>query len=142
MTSIALYVEGGGDSEATKAALRQGFDELLGPQKTAARARRMHWKTVLCGGRGTTYGAFMNATAKKTADFVVLIVDAEDPVASATLDGRVDHLKARDGWKFENVDATRVHLMTQCNMDRWSSASYWSTTTPLMTLLSSIVRRA
>lgn len=48
MKSIALYVEGGGDSEAGKAALRQGFDELLSAQKNAARARRLHWKTVLC----------------------------------------------------------------------------------------------
>jgi hypothetical protein len=39
MTSIALYVEGGGDSGAGRAALRQGFDELLAPQKNAARAR-------------------------------------------------------------------------------------------------------
>lgn len=68
MTSIALYIEGGGDSGAGKAALRQGFDELLSTQKNAARARRMNWRTVLCGGRNATFDAFANATKKKTAD--------------------------------------------------------------------------
>jgi hypothetical protein len=118
MTSIALYVEGGGDSEAGKAALRQGFDKLLSPQKNAARARRINWKTVLCGGRNATFDAFSNATKKKTADFVVLIVDAEAAVTNNTPDGRVAHLRTRDGWLFEDIDASRVHLMTQC-MEAW-----------------------
>jgi hypothetical protein len=51
VTSIAIYIEGGGDSTSSKAQLRQGFDALLAPQKDAARARKMHWKLVLCGGR-------------------------------------------------------------------------------------------
>ena len=118
MTSIALYVEGGGDSEAGKAALRQGFDELLATQKNAARARRMNWKTVLCGGRNATFDAFANATKKKTADFVVLLVDAEDPVNDSTPNGRVEHLKTRDNWPFDDVDASHIHLMTQC-MEAW-----------------------
>jgi hypothetical protein len=118
MTSIALYLEGGGDSGAGKAALRQGFDELLAPQKNAARARRVQWKTVPCGGRNATFDAFDNARTKKTADIAVLIVDAEEPVASATPDGRVAHLRERDRWRFEDVDASHVHLMTQC-MEAW-----------------------
>jgi hypothetical protein len=118
MTSIAIYVEGGGDSEAGKAALRQGFDDLLATQKNAARERRMRWKTVLCGGRNPTFDAFLNATNKRTADFVVLVVDAEDPVTTPTPEGRVAHLANRDGWKFEGIEAARVHLMTQC-MEAW-----------------------
>jgi hypothetical protein len=118
MTGIALYIEGGGDSEAGKAFQRQGFDQLLETQKNAARARRMHWKTVLCGGRNATVDAFVNATRKRTADFVVLVFDAEAPVADATQNGRVAHLRARDGWKFEDIDANCVHLMTQC-MEAW-----------------------
>lgn len=118
MTSVALYVEGGGDSEAGKAALRQGFDELLATQKNAARVRKMRWKTVLCGGRNATFDAFLNATTKRTADVVVLVVDAEAPVAVTTPEGRVEHLATRDGWTFEGVDAGHVHLMTQC-MEAW-----------------------
>lgn len=118
MTSVALYVEGGGDSEAGKAALRQGFDELLSAQKNAARMQKMRWKTVLCGGRNAAFDAFLNATKKKTADFVILLVDAEEPVIDDSPGGRVKHLKLREGWELENVDASRVHLMTQC-MEAW-----------------------
>jgi hypothetical protein len=78
----------------------------------------MQWKTVPCGGRDATFDAFVKARTKRTADIVVLIVDAEEPVASATPDGRVAHLKKRDGWVFEDVDASHVHLMTQC-MEAW-----------------------
>ena len=54
MTGIAIYIEGGGDSSSGKAQLRMGFDALLHPQKNAARARKMGWKLVLCGGRNAT----------------------------------------------------------------------------------------
>jgi len=116
--SIAFYVEGGGDSEAGKAALRQGFDGLLAAQKGAAYARKVRWKTVLCGGRNATFDAFLNATTKRTANVVVLVVDAEDPVTTTTPEGRVAHLAARDGWRFDDIVAERVHLMTQC-MEAW-----------------------
>ncbi len=117
MTSIALYVEGGGDSRDGKASLRGGFDALLASQKLAARVRKMNWKTVMCGGRGVAVNAFVNATTKKTADVVVLIVDAEGPVTDPSPAGRIAHLK-RDGWQLGGIDADRVHLMTQC-MEAW-----------------------
>lgn len=118
MTRIALYIEGGGDSHAGKAALRQGFDGLLAVQKNAARLRNMQWKTVLCGSRGATFKAFMCATENNAADLIALVVDAEGPVENATPQGRVAHLQKRDRWTFENVDASRVHLMTEC-MEAW-----------------------
>ncbi|WIG95744.1 DUF4276 family protein [Myxococcus sp. SDU36] len=118
MSSIAIYIEGGGDSEAGKAALRQGFDALLAEQKNAARVRHMRWKTVLCGGRGATFDAFLNATTKCTSDIVVLLVDAEGAVAKSTPAGRVEHLANRDNWTFNGLNAERVHLMTQC-MEAW-----------------------
>jgi len=119
VNSIAIYIEGGGDSEAGKAALRQGFDALLSTQKAAARARRVRWKTVLCGGRNATFDAFLNATRKQTADIVALVVDAEGPVASPSQpEGRVAHLRVRDRWDLEGIDPEHVHLMTQC-MEAW-----------------------
>ena len=48
----------------------------------------------------------------------MLLVDSEDLVTDSTLDGCVAHLNTQDNWSFENVDATRVHLMTQC-METW-----------------------
>ena len=37
MNEVAIYMEGGGKGHNTKAALRQGMDEFLGPIKQAAR---------------------------------------------------------------------------------------------------------
>jgi hypothetical protein len=118
LTSIAIYVEGGGDSAPGKAQLRQGFDALLEPQKTAARARRMGWKLVLCGGRNATCDAFLHATKTAGAEIVALLVDAEGPVTTATPIARAGHLTTRDGWDLEGIAAECVHLMTQC-MEAW-----------------------
>jgi hypothetical protein len=118
MTSIAIYVEGGGDSRDGKAALRQGFDALLDRQKNAARIRKMGWKVVLCGGRGTTFEAFQHATGAAPADIVGLLVDAERPVVNAAPVGRVGHLASQDGWTLGRIASERVHLMTQC-MEAW-----------------------
>lgn len=121
MTGIAIYIEGGGDSRDGKAQLRQGFEVLLEPQKSAARIRRLRWKLVLCGGRNATFDAFQHATATAVSEIVVLLVDAESPVATATPPGRVAHLKTRDGWPLEAIIPERVHLMTQC-MEAWIAA--------------------
>jgi hypothetical protein len=118
VNSIAIYVEGGGDSQAGRAALRQGLDALLAPQKNNARKLRIRWKTVLCGGRNDAFAAFHHATENKTADVVVLLVDSEERVANSAPEGRVAHLAARDGWIFEEILADRVQLMTQC-MEAW-----------------------
>lgn len=119
MTSIAIYIEGGGDSRDGKAQLRLGFEALLEPQKNAARIRRLRWKLVLCGGRNATFDAFCHATNNAaTSEIVALLVDAEDPVAGSTPTGRATHLATRDGWNLDGVAAERVHLMTQC-MEAW-----------------------
>jgi hypothetical protein len=118
VTSIAIYIEGGGDSAHGKAQLRQGFDALLAPQKTAARVRSMGWKLVLCGGRNATFDAFQHATKLAVSETVVLLVDAEEPVAISTPRGRVAHLARRDGWDFQDVTVEQVHLMTQI-MESW-----------------------
>lgn len=118
MSSIAIYIEGGGNPGAGRAALRLGFDALLAVQKNAARDRAMQWRTVLCGSRGEAFEAFLNATKKRTADIVVLLVDAEGPVAASTPEGRVAHLGKRDNWDFQGVDSECIHLMTQC-MEAW-----------------------
>ena len=118
MTGVAIYVEGGGDGPGGKAELRQGFDALLAPQKTAARARSLRWKLVLCGGRNATFDAFQHAARAAGSEIVALLVDAEDAVANSTPEGRVGHLAARDGWNLASITAERVHLMTQC-MEAW-----------------------
>lgn len=126
MSSIKIFVEGGGETNAHgRSELRVAFDTLIGAQKDAARKKRITWSTVFCGGRSQTADEFANAVKRKDADFVVLVVDAEDRVSSVTPSHptpaeRVAHLVERDHWDEQLKDATpeHVHLMTQC-MEAW-----------------------
>lgn len=137
MRSVAIYVEGGGDTAQQKAELRVGLDRLLARQKDAARGKRLGWKLVPCGGRSSAYRAFVNAVRKgdETA-LCILLVDSEEglppelPVAEAESHeardhrerqdarARRDHLVDRDGWNFDGIEADRVHLMVVC-METW-----------------------
>src|SRR5207245_2704461 len=112
MTGIAIYLEGGGDTAQQKAELRTGMDALLGPQKQAARAKRLGWRTIPCGGRQQTFNAFKNALQHADAEpLFILLVDSEDAVASETNNAdvnakaRAQHLINRDHWDLSGVDA-------------------------------------
>jgi hypothetical protein len=126
VSSIMIFVEGGGETNASgRAELRLAFDTLLGAQKESARKRGMRWNTVFCGGRSEAAGAFAKAVKREDADFVVLVVDAEDEVSSATPSHptpaeRVRHLKTRDAWteQLRNATPEHVHLMTRC-IEAW-----------------------
>jgi len=126
VSSIKIFVEGGGETNADgRGELRVSFDTLIGAQKEAARKKRMKWDTVFCGGRSETADEFAKALKRKDADFIVLVVDAEDEVTSATPlhptpTERVKHLVTRDGWTDQLQKATpeHVHLMTRC-MEAW-----------------------
>ena len=49
MSSIKIFVEGGGETNAAgRGALRLAFDTLISAQKEAARRKRMRWDTVFC----------------------------------------------------------------------------------------------
>jgi hypothetical protein len=119
---IAIYAEGGGDHPGPE--LRVGLDTLLKAQKEAARERRVRWSMVLCGDRQRTCDAFLDAVYKEPDVVNVLLVDSEGPVAAETGDVQKDavarrqHLKTRDGWNLDAVDAERIHLMVQC-MEAW-----------------------
>lgn len=126
MSSIKIFVEGGGETNADgRGELRVAFDMLIGAQKEAARKKRMKWDTVFCGGRSETADEFAKALKRNDADFVVLVVDAEDAVSSAkplhpTPAERVKHLETRDGWteQLKKANPEHVHLMTRC-MEAW-----------------------
>lgn len=114
MSSVAIYMEGGGSGSGTKAALRRGMDALLGPLKQAARNKSMHWKLVCCGPRGEAFRSFRNAARHADGAIVLLLVDAEGPISM----GSCEHLQVRDGWEMAAVDAGSVHLMVQ-TMEAW-----------------------
>ena len=125
MKAIAIYAEGGGDHPRPE--LRIGFDTLLRTQKEAAQARRLRWKMVPCGGRKATCDAFLDAVSMEPEVVNVLLVDSEEPIGAQTGDAKEDaaarrkHLKVRDGWNLDAVDAERIHLMVQC-MEAWIAA--------------------
>lgn len=113
MRGIAIYLEGGGTGQSTRAALRQGMDEFLRPLKQAARAKALHWRLVCCGSRRETFRKF-EYSASNGEDMVVLLVDAEGPV----VDRPREHLRSRDGWDLNFASSDRVHLMVQ-TMEAW-----------------------
>ena len=113
MTSVAIYMEGGGDSRDGRAALRIGMDALLRPLKEIAQRDRLRWRLVVCGGRDAAFKRFRNAANRGDA-IVALLVDSEGPVSTApTL-----HLAQRDSWRLQFADGDAIHLMVQV-METW-----------------------
>ena len=112
--SVAIYMEGGGNGRDTKDALRRGMGALLGPLKQAARDKSMRWRLVCCGPRDEAFRRFQNTLQDGDDSVVVLLVDAEQPVATAP----GVHLQARDRWDMMNIDTNSVHLMVQ-TMEAW-----------------------
>ena len=113
--SIAIYMEGGGQSRDSKAALRQGMDEFLAEIKDTFRGQNRHWRLVCCGGRDEAFRGFRNACAHGDGGIVVLLVDAEGPVNTPS---PAAHLVARDGWDIDGIVDDMIHLMVQ-TMETW-----------------------
>lgn len=114
MSSIAIYMEGGGEGRDTKTALRHGMDMFLNPIKEAVRNKSWHWKLVPCGSRNAAFKSFKNAILKDTARIIILLVDAEGPVKTSVR----EHLKSRDRWELDFTTDDKVHLMIQ-TMEAW-----------------------
>ena len=95
MTTVAIYMERGGNSSAEKAQLRQGMDAFLSELKSRAQSMRWRWKLVPCGSRRDAFEAFSHARRHADHNEVfVLLVDSEAPV---TVGNRADHLRRRKG---------------------------------------------
>lgn len=114
---IRLYVEGGGDEGRTKRRFRQGFSAFLGELKERARAKRIRWEVVACGGRSSAYEDFCVAIQSHPDAFNVLVVDAEGPAAAGS---PWEHLRRRneDQWNNPGVEDDQCHLMVQ-TMEAW-----------------------
>jgi Domain of unknown function (DUF4276) len=111
--SVLIYVEGGGDQEALRIQLRQGFHKFL--QKALPgkpRPRCIPWK-----GRDQTYQRFRAAVHECPGDTVILLVDSEEAVGPG--DRAWAHLKKRDRWdQPAGTTQDQAHLMVQC-MEAW-----------------------
>lgn len=114
MSSIAIYMEGGGDSAQGKAALRQGMDAFLEEIKSRARKKGWRWKLVSCGGRDQAMRAFFNSLTSNPDTHAILLVDSEDAVTGT----KINHLIKRDKWNLSATEEDCVHLMSQV-METW-----------------------
>ena len=117
--SIAIYIEGGGDTTQTLTPFRTGMSEFLKPVVDEVRKKRILWSVIPCGGRKQAYDAFVDALKNEPETFNVLLVDSEDAVAITV--SPWDHLKNRqgDGWeKPAGTDDARCQMMVVC-MEAW-----------------------
>ena len=108
-------MEGGGQNQGTRTALRLGMEAFLAEIKTACQQRNWGWKLVCCGPRNEAYQRFQNARKSMDAGILVLLVDSEGDVDGLA---PADHLAAFDRRDFHGVDGNRIHLMVQ-TMETW-----------------------
>ncbi|NLX13988.1 MAG: DUF4276 family protein [Phycisphaerales bacterium] len=114
VSEIRIYIEGGGDQRATKAALREGMGKFLYSLRERARQCGIRWNIVACGGRNSTFDAFKTAMRQHVHAFNVLLVDAEAPVSKEPW----AYLHERDQWFMDGLHDEQCHLMVQC-MEAW-----------------------
>jgi Domain of unknown function (DUF4276) len=109
--SIRIYVEGGFEG-STKANCRRAFSVFFG--KVIPQAS---FRVIASGDRAAAFRDFTSALRQHRADFVVLLVDSEEPVSAAPW----VHLgqRAGDNWsRPDGVEEDQAHLMVQV-MEAW-----------------------
>lgn len=113
MVSVRIYVEGGGDQRELKTKCRKAFSAFF-DKRLAGRMPRV----VASGSRQNAYDNFCAAwTNAEHGDFIVLLVDSEEPVAETS--GSWRHLENRDKWrKPDGATDDHAHMMVQC-MEAW-----------------------
>ncbi len=119
MKSIAIYIEGGGPTSATRDPFRRGISTFLEPIVAETRKHNIRWRPIICGGRREAYDKFCDALLKEPDVFNVLLVDSEEPVAIAQ--SPWTHLRNRpgDGWtQPPGAEDARCQMMVAC-MEAW-----------------------
>ena len=114
MRGLAIYLEGGGAGAGSKALLRRGMGEFLQGIRNLARAKRLNWKIVACGGRDQAFDRFRNSVINGDASVSLLLVDAEGSLQK----GPRQHLIQRDHWDLGFASESVVQLMVQA-METW-----------------------
>lgn len=114
VSEIRIYLEGGGEGRDSKRKIREGFSGFLDPLCKLARDRRIRWQLIACGSRTAAFRDFASALRTHREAFNVLLVDAEAPVSMPPW----QHLRHRDGCRFEGDLELQGHLMAQV-MEAW-----------------------
>lgn len=113
--SVAIYVEGGGDSKRLRSDCRRGFGKFF--EKAGLKGRMP--KVRACGSRDKAFDQFSTAfdQSPSEGDTTLLLVDSEGPVAPGATPW--SHLEKRDKWQRPpGVGDDNVHLMVQF-MESW-----------------------
>ena len=101
MVEFRIYVEGGGNSDATRSKMRAGFEVFLGSLRALANTHGVNkWRVVASGSRREAYDDFCAALKTHPTAFVALLVDSEDslpPICSDPKKRNWEHLKKRQG---------------------------------------------
>lgn len=113
---IRIYIEGGGDSNNTKASIRKGFSQFFSDLVQQARSKNIKWNIVICGSRNNAFRDFKNALKSHSSAFNILLVDAEAPVDNPNTPW--EHLRIRDNWTPPDINEANCHLMVQ-TMEAW-----------------------
>ena len=113
---VEIYVEGGADSSSLDRRCREGFSRFF---KKAGFAGRMPGVRP-CGSRRVAYDDFREALRESSSDeFVILLVDSEDPVPHGMLPWEFLRGRRDDGWERPaGASDESAHLMVQC-MEAW-----------------------
>jgi len=109
--SVRIYVEGGSQG-STKADCRQAFRSFFAKVVPAG-----SFKVIASGSRGAAYQDFCAALKKHPDEYVILLVDSEEPVGA----GVWQHLSSRQGdvWpRPTTATEDQAHLMVQV-MESW-----------------------
>lgn len=114
MSEIRVYVEGGGDGGAGRAAIRQGFGQFLNPLRERARRLQVRWSVVPCGSRHSTFADFRTALRAHRDAFNILLVDAEEAVSGTSW----EHLRRRQECQDVRLPDEHGHLMAQ-TVEAW-----------------------
>lgn len=111
---VIVYVEGGGDTRALQAPLREGFRKLF----ERALGGRFRLRVVACGGRSRAFEDFRRGARLHRDALCILLVDSESAVTTAT---KWEHVRQRrgDGWiRPDGIDEAHLHLMVEA-METW-----------------------
>jgi hypothetical protein len=113
---IRIYVEGGGDHQVGKAALRRGIGSFLNPLCIQARKKRIGFQVIACGSRNSTFDDFKNALKVHSDAINILLVDSEGPIRD---ENPCDYLRQHEpSWQISKSTYYNCHLMAQ-TMEAW-----------------------
>lgn len=116
MVNIKIYVEGGGESNALRTKCREGFSKFF--EKAGLKGSMP--RITASGSRKSAYDDFCTALrTKKPNEYIILLVDSEDPIPEGCQFWNFFHNRAGDNWdKPANATNDNVHCMIQC-METW-----------------------